>query len=66
MRTVIPPPPAGGGSGDDEPDRSPNRSAEDRAHIERYRARPDPLARALHVQRFLPLARQLARRYQRP
>jgi RNA polymerase sigma-B factor len=65
MRSVIPPRPAGGGSGD-EPARPGDRSTEDRALFERYLDRRDPVDRELLVERFLPLARQLARRYQRP
>src|SRR5689334_13786526 len=65
MRSVIPPRPAGGGSGDD-PTRPGDRSTEDRALFERYLDRRDPVDRELLVERFLPLARQLARRYQRP
>jgi len=65
MRSVIPPRPAGGGSGD-QPARSGDRSTEDRALFERYLDRRDPVDRELLVERFLPLARQLARRYQRP
>jgi RNA polymerase sigma-B factor len=65
MRSVIPPPPGAGGSGDD-PGRPGDRSAEDRALFERYLDRRDPVDRELLVERFLPLARQLARRYQRP
>jgi RNA polymerase sigma-B factor len=38
----------------------------DRALFERYLDRRDPVDRELLVERFLPLARQLARRYQRP
>jgi RNA polymerase sigma-B factor len=38
----------------------------DRALFERYRERRDPGNREVLVERFLPLARQLARRYQRP
>src|SRR3954454_21803258 len=49
-----------------EPERSPTRSNEDRALFERYLDRRDPVDRELLVERFLPLARQLARRYQRP
>ncbi len=65
MRSVIPPRPAGGGAGD-EPTRPGDRSTEDRALFERYLDRRDPVDRELLVERFLPLARQLARRYQRP
>jgi RNA polymerase sigma-B factor len=47
-----------------------NRAREDRLLFERYRASgtggtPDPQARAELIERFLPLARQLARRYAR-
>jgi RNA polymerase sigma-B factor len=65
MRSVIPPRSAGGGSGE-EPTRPGDRSTEDRALFERYLDRRDPVDRELLVERFLPLARQLARRYQRP
>jgi len=41
------------------------RTREDRRLLERYHASGDPAAREALVQRFLPLARQLARRYQR-
>jgi RNA polymerase sigma-B factor len=41
------------------------RSLEDRRLLERYRASGDADAREELVKRFLPLARQLARRYQR-
>ena len=41
------------------------RSHEDRRLLVRYRSEGDPAAREQLVQRFLPLARQLARRYQR-
>jgi RNA polymerase sigma-B factor len=41
------------------------RSHEDRRLLVRYRSNGDPAAREQLVQRFLPLARQLARRYQR-
>jgi len=41
------------------------RSAEDRRLLERYHRESDPDAREALVERFLPLARQLARRYQR-
>jgi len=43
-----------------------DRAAEDRALFERYLDRRDAVDRELLVERFLPLARQLARRYQRP
>jgi RNA polymerase sigma-B factor len=41
------------------------RAREDRRLLERYRRDRDPAAREALVARFLPLARQLARRYQR-
>jgi RNA polymerase sigma-B factor len=41
------------------------RAREDRRLLERYRRDGDPAAREALVDRFLPLARQLARRYQR-
>ncbi|HYM58574.1 MAG TPA: SigB/SigF/SigG family RNA polymerase sigma factor [Solirubrobacteraceae bacterium] len=41
------------------------RSIEDRRLLERYHRDGDPAAREALVDRFLPLARQLARRYQR-
>jgi RNA polymerase sigma-B factor len=41
------------------------RSREDRRLLERYHHGGDPAAREALVERFLPLARQLARRYQR-
>jgi RNA polymerase sigma-B factor len=43
-----------------------DRVGEDRALFERYLDRRDPVDRELLVERFLPLARQLARRYERP
>jgi RNA polymerase sigma-B factor len=43
-----------------------NRVSEDRVLFERYLDKRDPVDRELLVERFLPLARQLARRYQRP
>src|SRR3954453_20299329 len=45
---------------------SPARVAEDRVLFERHLDRRDAVDRELLVERFLPLARQLARRYQRP
>jgi RNA polymerase sigma-B factor len=42
------------------------RVAEDRALFARYLDQRDPLDRDALVERFLPLARQLARRYERP
>jgi RNA polymerase sigma-B factor len=44
----------------------PDRVQEDRALFERYLERRDPIDREALVERFLPLARQLARRYERP
>jgi RNA polymerase sigma-B factor len=55
-------------SGDSEYPPSEDRAAraqEDRRLLARYHASGDPAAREQLVQRFLPLARQLARRYQR-
>src|SRR4051812_3467246 len=42
-----------------------SRALEDRRLLERYHRQGDPAAREALVERFLPLARQLARRYQR-
>jgi RNA polymerase sigma-B factor len=50
----------------DEPPRTTDRAQEDRALFERYLDRRNPVDREVLVERFLPLARQLARRYQRP
>jgi RNA polymerase sigma-B factor len=50
----------------DEPPRTTDRAQEDRALFERYLDRRNPVDREMLVERFLPLARQLARRYQRP
>ena len=44
---------------------SPSRVDEDRALFRAYRSGSDPRARERIVERFLPLARKLARRYQR-
>jgi RNA polymerase sigma-B factor len=49
-----------------EPARPVNRAAEDRALFARYLDKRDPVDREMLIERFLPLARQLARRYQRP
>jgi RNA polymerase sigma-B factor len=65
MRSVTHQRPVAGGSGGDPPLRSSDRSSEDRALFERYLDKRDPVDRELLVERFLPLARQLARRYQR-
>jgi RNA polymerase sigma-B factor len=59
---------SGGERGDSEYPRGSDRSVrsrEDRRLLERYHANGDPAAREALVERFLPLARQLARRYQR-
>jgi RNA polymerase sigma-B factor len=47
------------------PDERAARAQEDRKLLVRYRSAGDPAAREQLVRRFLPLARQLARRYQR-
>jgi RNA polymerase sigma-B factor len=49
-----------------EPHRGSGRYEEDRALFERYLDQRDPMDREMLVERFLPLARQLARRYERP
>ncbi len=46
--------------------RGSGRAVEDRALFARYLDQRDPVDREMLVERFLPLARQLARRYQRP
>jgi RNA polymerase sigma-B factor len=58
--------PRGGGEPATTPaeDRA-TRSREDRRLLERYHQDGDPSARDALIERFLPLARQLARRYQR-
>src|SRR5919202_842773 len=67
MRSVTPfSPPAGSPRRAAEPAPGTDRSHEDRALFERYLERRDPVDRELLVERFLPLARQLARRYERP
>jgi RNA polymerase sigma-B factor len=50
---------------EDELDRGVNRAEQDRALFARYLDKRDPVDRDMLVERFLPLARQLARRYQR-
>ncbi len=50
---------------DDAGPRSSVRAREDRDLFERHQRAGDPAAREALVERFLPLARQLARRYQR-
>ena len=52
--------------GEHEPGRVANRAEQDRALFARYLDKRDPVDREMLVERFLPLARQLARRYQRP
>ena len=49
-----------------EPAPPVNRAAEDRALFARYLDKRDPVDREMLIERFMPLARQLARRYQRP
>src|SRR4051794_29473292 len=59
---------AHGGSGSAYPPGNGDRAArarEDRRLLERYHRHGDAAAREALVERFLPLARQLARRYQR-
>jgi RNA polymerase sigma-B factor len=59
---------APGGSGGAYPsggDARAARARDDRRLLERYHREGDPAAREALVERFLPLARQLARRYQR-
>ena len=65
MTSVVPSPPGSAGEADDRSERTGGRAGEDRALFERYLDRRDPVDRELLVERFLPLARQLARRYQR-
>jgi len=55
----------GSSSGAYPPDDRAARSREDRRLLERYHRDGDITAREALVERFLPLARQLARRYQR-
>jgi RNA polymerase sigma-B factor len=52
--------------GEHEAGRQVNRAEQDRALFARYLDKRDPVDREMLVERFLPLARQLARRYQRP
>ena len=52
--------------GQSETGRAVNRAEQDRALFARYLDKRDSVDRELLVERFLPLARQLARRYQRP
>ena len=51
---------------DGGPREGSDRATEDRALFERYLDTRDPVDREMLVERFLPLARQLARRYERP
>jgi RNA polymerase sigma-B factor len=53
-------------SGEPETCGAANRAEQDRALFARYLDKRDPVDREMLVERFLPLARQLARRYQRP
>jgi RNA polymerase sigma-B factor len=60
--------PGSGGDSESVPTPANDRAArarEDRRLLERYHHDADPAAREALVERFLPLARQLARRYQR-
>src|SRR4051795_1061291 len=69
MASTSPPAPSSACPPDDDgAGRMParDRVSDDRALFERYLDRRDPLDRELLVERFLPLARQLARRYERP
>jgi RNA polymerase sigma-B factor len=52
--------------GESETGRVVNRAEQDRALFARYLDKHDSVDREMLVERFLPLARQLARRYQRP
>src|SRR3954451_16795053 len=52
--------------GGHEAGRVAKRAEQDRALFARYLDKRDPVDREMLVERFLPLARQLARRYQRP
>src|SRR3954465_5145095 len=66
MRAVTPSEPVSGAAGDQPPAASPGRPPGARALFGRSLAPRDPVDREMLVERFLPLARQLARRYQRP
>src|SRR5829696_6275551 len=57
--------PQGGGPAYPPSEGRAARAQEDRRLLVRYHAQGDPAAREQLVERFLPLARQLARRYQR-
>jgi RNA polymerase sigma-B factor len=50
----------------EDAERRSSRADDDRALFARYLDSRDPIDREVLVERFLPLARQLARRYQRP
>jgi RNA polymerase sigma-B factor len=56
---------SGGGGYPPAPEDRAARAREDRRLLERYHVNGDVAAREALVERFLPLARQLARRYQR-
>ena len=58
--------PVRNGGVDDGPQPRSERAQDDRALFARYLDTRDPVDREILVERFLPLARQLARRYQRP
>jgi len=57
--------PRGGGPANPSSEERAARAQEDRRLLIRYHREGDPAAREQLVERFLPLARQLARRYQR-
>jgi RNA polymerase sigma-B factor len=63
MRSLMPP--HFGSVDDDGPGRRSARADDDRALFARYLDGRDPVDREVLIERFLPLARQLARRYQR-
>ena len=63
---VTDPAPAATASGRLPATAAPSRAERDRALFTRFRDPGDPVDRDVIVERFLPLARQLAARYQRP
>jgi RNA polymerase sigma-B factor len=63
--TEAAPVPAAAASSVPDAEQRAARSAQDRRLLERYHSEGDKAAREQLVERFLPLARQLARRYQR-
>jgi RNA polymerase sigma-B factor len=65
MRASSPSSPRRGDGPDGDAAGARTRADEDRALFERYRDSGDPVDRELLVERFLPLARQLAARYAR-